>query len=187
LVFVTSVVGNANLGDWKESGEKTGPDAGDEICKSLAHQAKLKLNGGADSFKAWLFIPSENVKDVKESERFSAFIGPWRRVDGIKVTGEKINDLIDGSLTTSIEVDEKGNYVKYRDVWTGINWNGEDAGNCSGWKDTSGDGASGYADVATGGVRSNGEPDNDEFGHWSWTNWKIKSCKEQASLYCFQE
>jgi hypothetical protein len=184
IVFVTSVVGNANLGDWKESGGKTGPDAGDEICKSLAHQAQLKLNGGADSFKAWLLDSSEKVK---EAERFSALRGPWKRLDGIQVTGENINDLIDGSLLTSIEVNENGSYVKQRDVWTGINWKGEEAGNCSDWKVTSGTGVYGFADVATGGVRSDGKWDNDEFGRWSWTMWEPKNCNEQASLYCFQE
>jgi hypothetical protein len=48
-VFLTSVVGNGNLGSWPDAGGETGIDAGDAICQARAAQGGLQ-----GTFKAWL-------------------------------------------------------------------------------------------------------------------------------------
>ena len=58
-VFVTSIIGNGNLGSWTDAGWNTGIAAGDAICQARATTAP----GLTGTFKAWLSDDSTGAID----------------------------------------------------------------------------------------------------------------------------
>jgi len=161
-VFVTSISGIGNLGAWEDAGGQTGLAAGDAIC-----QARAAAGGLTGSYKAWLSTDSQNAKG-----RFTSN-GPWVRLDGVKIAGSKA-DLTDGSLFTSINIDELGEYTSYA-AWTGTNSDGTMfAQHCNNWTD----GTDSFS--ALGGRTS------DAGGAWT-SAWSSVPCKFNYSLYCFED
>jgi hypothetical protein len=124
-VFITSMSGTGNLSSWPAASGQTGLAAGDAICRSAATAAHLPAPA---SFVAWLSGGSTDARDRITSN------GPFKRLDNYTVAGTKA-DLIDGSLDTSIHVDENGHYLTGTpDVATGTLGNGTASGsNCLEW------------------------------------------------------
>ena len=66
---------------------------------------------------------------------------PFRRLDGAIVANDR-DDLLDGSIDTSIHVEESGAFAADSTVWTGTNADGTASpAHCEGW--TSSDSADG--------------------------------------------
>jgi hypothetical protein len=125
MVFVTSALGQGDLGAWPEAGAATGIEAGDQICRNLAADAGLPAPG---SFLAWL-----STTDVDAVDRVFPHDAPFRRPDGMIVAND-LADLLDGSLDTSIHVDETGAFSMHSAAWTGTNADGTaHASNCQNW------------------------------------------------------
>jgi hypothetical protein len=124
-VFVTSTSGNGNLSSWPGAVGQTGIAAGDAICRSAAAAAHLPA---PSSFVAWLSTSSTDARDRITSN------GPFKRLDSYTVAGN-LADLTDGSLDTSIHVDENGHYLTGTpDVSTGTLSDGTASGsNCLEW------------------------------------------------------
>lgn len=110
LVFLTSASGSGELGTWPQSGGATGLAAGDAICRNLATAAHLPDPG---SFVAWL-----SSDTVDAADRILPAGVPFRRVDGAIVANDR-DDLLDGSIDTSIHVEETGAFAAGSTVWTG--------------------------------------------------------------------
>ena len=165
--FVTSEVGNGNLGSWQDAvnaGQSSGGiAAGDAICKARASAAGLT---NSNSFKAWLSDSSINAKDRFTSD------GPWVRVDGVKVANN-LADLIDGEIFTSITLTENGNYRSGTRSFTGTNASGLNTTmNCSNW--------SSDQNISTVGVNS--------IVNELWTDTDTAwSCGSLNAIYCFED
>jgi len=125
-VFLTSTFGTGNLGSWAGAGGNAGLAAGDAICQAHATAAGL---ANAANFKAWLSDSTVDAKDRITSN------GPWVRLDGVPVADDKA-DLLDGSLFTSINVDENGVYWLGFGVWSGTTDSGVKSPlTCNAWSD----------------------------------------------------
>lgn len=165
LAFVTSVFGNGDLGSWEAGGGANGLAAGDAICGTLAREADLAQ---ADSFRAWLSDSGTDARDRFEHD------GPWVRPDGVRIASG-LADLTDGSLETSINVTEEGEYVGNWGVWTGTSPGGvARAETCVGW--TNG------TDTASGSV-------GEAHGNWlGWTRRSVAGCDFIGGrLYCLSD
>jgi len=152
--FVTSTFFTGSLGGL------TGADAS---CQARATAGGL---ANASKFKAWLSDGSTDAVTRLSSN------GPWFRIDGIKVAGDKA-DLTDGTLFTAISQDEMGNYT-LGPAWTGTNLNGTKTTNtCNSWTDGTGgfQGQIGLSDIAI----------------QYWTNNTSTVCSSSFSLYCFED
>ena len=125
--FLTSATGTGNLGSWPGANGQSGIAAGDEICQKLAAVAGLQ---NAQNFKAWL-----SDANTDASARFTSN-GPWVRLDGV-VLAENRQDLTDGSLNTSLNLTETGDYIGGFDyAWTGTNHiGGKKTDTCNNWVD----------------------------------------------------
>jgi len=134
LVFLSSASGSGDLGSWAEAGAASGLAAGDAICRNLAAAAHLPA---PDSFVAWL-----SDADGDAADRILPEGVPFRRVDGMIVANDR-DDLLDGSIDTSIHVEESGAFAADSTVWTGTNADGSaSTAHCEGWTSAdSGDGA----------------------------------------------
>ncbi len=168
--FLTSVRGNGNLGSWADAGGKTGLEAGDAICQSRAAAAGL---ANASNFKAWL---SDNTTDAKT--RFSNPGGPWVRLDGVKVA-DNMTDLTDGSLFSSINLTETGDYIGNYAVWTGTLFDGTKTNDtCNNWTDgtSASQGDTGIAANAGG------------YNGGRWSNFYPNECDfKYVHLYCLED
>jgi hypothetical protein len=163
MSFVTSAGGSGDLGGWPQAGGKSGLEAADAICNTLALEAGL-----TGAFKAWLSSETVNAKD-----RFTGN-GPWIRLDGVKIA-DNLLDLTDGSLFSAITITEEGDYI-YLPVWTGTKADGTSlAGyHCSNWTD-------GTSTFSSSGGRS-----SDAYG--GWTNaWSPVKCNYPYHLYCLED
>jgi hypothetical protein len=164
LVFVTSAAGNGDLSGWPQAGAATGLAAGDAICRNLATAAHLPDPG---SFVAWLSTPSVDARDRVTAN------GPFRRLDAYIVANDEA-DLLDGSLDTTIHVNEAGVALYGApQILTGTLDDGTASGlDCAGWTvgDSSEDSTYGRPNLA-------GLPD--------WTDWTSNSCTGSYRLYCF--
>lgn len=166
-IFITSTGGSGNLGSWAEANGESGLAAGDAICQARAAAAGL---ANAATFKAWLSDSGTDAKDRISSD------GPWVRLDGVPVATNKA-DLIDGSLFTSINVDETGSHglVGYPAL-TGTT----DAGikatdNCNDWTD----GTAGFSAIS-GRAQEAGSG-------WSGSSSSLKCDYQYFRLYCFED
>ena len=160
-VFVTSVAGSGNLGSWPEAGNKTGLNAGDAICQTLAGNAGLHA---PESYVAWLSDSSSHAIDRLTGD------GPWVRLDGVMVAANR-SDLVDNyTILSSIHLTETGEYLRTF-VFTGTYFDGLGSPNhCSGW---------------TNGLSGDGETGDSPYSHMGWTQSAPRSCAEANRLYCF--
>lgn len=168
LAFVTSVEGTGDFSSWPDAEEGlAGLDAADSVCRNLAASAGLPFE---ESFKAWLSDDSMDAIDRFEHD------GPWVRIDGVPIAQNK-EDLVSGSLFSSIEVTELGDYASDSDVfsaWTGSDSSGQaHARNCSSWTDGTEKGL-GLVGVSVGS------------GH-QWTSYFSDYCNVSRSLYCLSD
>ena len=162
--FLTSTFGTGNLSSWADAGGNVGLAAGDTICQARAAAAGL---ANAGNFKAWLSDSMTDARDRITSD------GPWVRLDGVPVAANKA-DLLDGSLFTSINVDETGAFRSGDIVWSGTTDSGtKSLLTCNDWTDgTSGTGASGSANDAGSG----------------WSDDRTDACNASARwLRCFED
>ena len=176
LVFITSSEGKGKLGDWTDAWGATGITAGDNICRARAATSPISaVSSKATKFKAWLSNSSTDAIN-----RF-AYDGPWVRIDGVKIADNK-TDLTDGSLFSSINQDESGNYLGNSYAWTGTLQSGSKIGttggfDCNGWTYDNAD----FADSFFG----NGGNANDISP--AWTNGIGSGCNGDYHLYCFED
>ncbi len=166
LAFVTSEVGNADLGSWPEApGTALGINAGDEICSNLAAASGVPA---PDSFVAWLSDATTDARD-----RLTLTNAAYRRLDGYTIANNRA-DLIDGANTNSIHVDETGTYLNANTrAHTATNGDGTgNADHCDGWTSAS------SSDLERGGSASWTRDD-------AWTDNTSGLCQFTARLYCF--
>lgn len=164
-VFLTSVSGSGDLGSWAGASGEVGLEAGDAICRTAAEAGHLPDPG---SFVAWLSSSSTDARDRLTTA------GPWKRLDAYTVANN-LADLTDGSLDTTIHMNELGQYVNGTpDIATGTLGDGTASGlDCLGW--TSGDGSE---DETVGRPNFAGVP--------TWTEFQLNSsCNNTRRLYCF--
>ncbi len=149
-VFVTSSGFTGNFG---------GLAGGDAKCQQHANAAKL---GG--TWRAWLSTASVDAKDrIPDAE--------YRLVDLATVVAASKADLLDGTLSAPITMDElgarRGSYV-----WTGSNNDGTSTGgNCNGWMSL---------------AQNIGLGNNVDATLWS-SSGTIGACGNSLRLYCFEE
>jgi hypothetical protein len=166
LVFVTSEVGNSDLGSWPEApGAAVGIAAGDEICRNLAAVSGVPA---PESFVAWL---SDGTTDARD--RLTLTNAVYRRLDGYAVAANRA-DLIDGANTNSIHLDETGTYLNANTlVHTATD--GDGTGNedhCDGWTSAS-------SSVFHRGGNASWTRDD------GWTDNSSGYCHLTSRLYCF--
>ena len=164
--FITSTSGSGNLSAWTGAGANTGVAAGDAVCQSLAAAKGLTNAAG---FKAWL---STSTTDAKT--RFTSN-GPWVRLDGVKVAAS-LADLTDGTLFTTINLTETGQYLTAYGVWTGTVGAGlKDTQTCGDWTNGT-TGALGMVGMAC-------------FGNSMWTQYTNTWTCEGTNyhMYCLED
>jgi hypothetical protein len=163
LVFETSLSGPGNLASWPGAGGLFAVLAADHVCQLLAAQASLAR---PDTFVAWL---GDDLHASAVSRMTSP--GPFKRVDGMEVAKSRA-DLLDGTLETSINVTEQGQYRDAEEVLTGTDPFGTtNADDCNEWESAS---ASEF-----GVVGFNCDADG------PWTYASPGNCSASAHLYCF--
>ena len=149
-VFVTSTSRNANFG---------GLAGGDLICTNLAISAGL-----IGKWAAWL----SNQGGPHASDRLTS-VGPWSLVTGEVVATTK-PQLVSGTLSHTIDHDEKGALVPASRVWTGSGTDSRYLTNdCDKWTN----GANGRV-----GDSSSTAP--------AWTTTGVDDCGQLRRLYCFE-
>lgn len=165
--FLTSIRGTGNLSSCPGANGKTGLEAGDEVCRSLARQAGLE---NADHFKALLSDDTTTTRDRIQSD------GPWVRLDGI-VLAENKDDLVNGRFQTILNLTEKGIYSNESSswyAWTTIPGNAVQTNNktCNNWQND----------------------DHETQGHFSrvfdvspWNANTILECDETHPFYCIED
>ena len=168
-VFVISTRSSGNLVAFVKTNidgnfSGNGLEAGDRICKWRADNASGGPLGG--TWIAWLSSSSSDAKDRIVNDKYV-------RLDGSLVANNKA-DLIDGTISNQIEINENGVVVDPADPysWTGTDSQGLRMSNtCSVW--TSGvNGQIGYNSVIDG----------------RWTDIGTRSCGNSGQhLYCFEQ
>ncbi len=171
VVFVTSAAGNGNLGSWADAGGKTGREAGDAVCQTLAGRAGLP-----GTFKAWLSDSAGAATD-----RLAHSEASYMRVDGVTIGNNWSDFTVTPFLDNPINKDEKGLSPSSLRVFTetrvgGTTGIGMGGNACKDW--TSGT-SSDPADVVA--VGSPNEKD------YKWTEIGLNACSYIRSLYCFQQ
>lgn len=125
IAFTTwlSVSGNLASSAYADPGS-VGIAAGDSICNNRASTRGLAHAG---TYKAWLSDASVDARDRFESN------GPWYRADGFLIATD-MADLTDGSLATTINMNELGRRIQSGFAWTGTNADGTaDSNHCDSW------------------------------------------------------
>lgn len=125
LAFATHVIGSGDLSSSNDASPgTTGIEAGDSICNNRASARGLAHAG---SYKAWLSDANTNARD-----RY-VYGGPWYRLDGFQIA-QDMDDLIDGSLNASNNMDELGRYLQGGFAWTGTQADGTaHSTHCDSW------------------------------------------------------
>lgn len=162
--FLTSIEGTGNLSTWPGAGGKTGIEAGDTVCRTLAQQAGLE---NADHFKALLSDDTTSAGDRIKSD------GPWVRLDGILLAKNK-DDLVNGRFLTILNLTEKGIYSNESSswyAWTAIPDNAVQTDNktCGNWQNEDSE--------------SQGH-DSRVFDSSPWRNNSYLGCNGTHPLYC---
>ncbi len=165
LAFATSASGDGKLSSWAGAGGKSGVDAADAVCESLAASAALP---DPPRYKAWL-----STSTLAAGSRFQG-AGPWVRVDGARVADD-FADLTDGSLQSPIEQTEQGEYLVNVAVWSGTFSDGSSGFfQCNDWTDS--------GSVLSGGTGSSSA---------AWSGWSVYDaplCSFTSSrLYCLAD
>ncbi len=154
-VFVTSTKYNGNLG---------GLNGADLKCQARADAAKI--NG---TYKAWISDSTGEAATRIYNSPVSYVLldGSYTQIASGWV------DLIDGTLSNPISVDENGDSVTSDEVWTATATTGQlkPPQYCNNWATTTDNGRLGKA-TSTG---------ND------WTEENPESCSSTARLYCFEQ
>jgi hypothetical protein len=163
-VFVTSSAYPADLFSLV-GGAVSGLHAGDLLCEQAAQGALL---GG--KWKAWLSGENSVGGKVNAIDRISD-VGPWHRLDGVKVFNNRAN--LGTTPLAPLAIDERGAHVSAM-VWTGTVAGGSCGDStCYGWCTTSG---------YHGG--QNGISTETDSG---WTDAGDGACSGTARLYCFEQ
>jgi len=142
----------------------------DMQCATLANNAGLP-----GTFLAWV---AGELADTAPTTRFTKSTIPYVKTNGVQVADDW-NDLVDGSLDSAINVDEKGkNATGKQDVWTNVASNGtedpEDSFECGNWMDSSLKGSTGNWTKID--------------GAWSDVDDNVGyACSSAKRLYCFQQ
>ncbi len=184
-VFVTSSQGVGDLSLWEEAEGKSGQEAGDAICDSLATRAQLD-----GKYWAWLssaetdafchVLGTAGLKDENCGlEPAPDDLGPWLRIDGVPFS-EKLSSLLDDMVLSPVNIDESGNKVPAKEqIWTGTFSNGkgrygsgEVAPNCNNWTETEST-ITGRTGETSGTIE------------W-WTSIRSAKCDKNGHLICFQ-
>jgi hypothetical protein len=136
-----------------------GVAGGDAICQTTAGSAGL---GG--TWVAWLSDSTSDVVDRLHGD------GAFVLLDGTQVASSRA-DLLDGTLESSIDVDQNSNLVESQKVWTGTFIEGVASTlHCGDWTS--------LAENGTVGMTSNNQT--------GWTSAFTSSCDSPAYLYCFE-
>lgn len=163
-VFVTSSAYPANL-ESLVSGAVSGLHAGDLLCEQAAQGALL---GGA--WKVWLSGEDSVGTRINAIDRISD-VGPWFRLDGVKVFNNRAN--LGSTPLSALEIDEHGAPTS-ASVWTGTVAGGSSGDStCYGWSTTSSyyDGGQGLSSATGSG----------------WTDAFAWPCDQTAHLYCLEQ
>lgn len=158
-VFVTSQRFGGGLG---------GLTGADQKCNSAAASAGL---GG--TWKAFIFTASQNARDRIPNAEYHLVVGSW-------IVARSKPELLDGSIDTSIAVNELGGNTAGL-VWTDSDYAGLYLGtayDCQGWTTSSAgtifNPIRGWTGVSTSTT--------------SWTTGGgVQTCNTTASLYCFEQ
>jgi hypothetical protein len=165
--FLTSIRGTGNLSSWPGANGKTGIEAGDEVCRTLARQAGLE---NADHFKALLSDNTTTAGDRIQSD------GPWVRLDGIPLANNK-DDLVNGRFLAILNITEKNVYFNESSslyAWTAIPDDTAQSNNktCNSWQNN----------------------DQETQGHYSrvfdsspWSKYISFECDEVHPFYCVED
>jgi hypothetical protein len=161
VAFVTSTFQNGNLG---------GLAGADAVCQARADAAQLR-----GRYRAWL-----SDATASPSTRFARTAGDYVLVNG-NLIARGWGDLTDGTLVTSIFVDERGvSATAFHPVWTNTRANGTAGGylatgsDCQGWTSTTSPDAANVGRLYQDGV---GE----------WTEGAFTYCSAAIPLYCFEQ
>ena len=178
-MFITSVSGRGNLGDWNDAGAAVGLAAADAIC---AERAEAFDPEHADEYVAWISSSQDDawcrVQGLAGKRSDSCGqqplpgAGPWVRVDGVPF-GAGLATLLQPSrqVLAPPRIDELGNEV-HGFAWTSTGPTGEYAGfGCNDWTTT----------ISSGYVGS-----SDHTGS-RWTAHGGVSCNEHHHLLCMQK
>ncbi len=168
LVFLTSVLGQGDLGAWPDAGAATGLAAGDAICRARAAAGGLPA---PQSFVAWLSDDGVDAIDRVTTD------GPFKRLDGVQLSATKSGLVEPGissyALETPIALDETGAYRGHY-AWTGSFSQGERAPeNCSNWTSDA------SSDEGQRGLTQ------DIRGFWTTYMNSPEACDVAQHLYCF--
>ena len=183
-VFVTSQIYYPTFG---------GVEGGDKICNDLA-----KASGLPGTYKAWLSgFDSTHKLAINVSDRLEHSTLPYKLVTG-EIVANNWQELTTKPLLHAININEKGQKVTPRWVWTGSmpngartpatlgavspdcsNWNARYACCAScGWNDSTNNDPRGF-DPVTG---ENIMPQS-----WGGEMYARLGCNQQYHLYCFQQ
>lgn len=126
IAFVTSVTGTGNLNSWSAANGKTGLEAADQICRTLAANADPPLpeSPGPETFVAWL---SDSNNDAycrvfgltgKKSTNCGQMqppmgAGSWMRVDGQPFAGKIEKVINSGHIFTPLRITENNNELSF--------------------------------------------------------------------------
>ncbi len=165
LVFVSSILFSGDMGPPVE--ELTGLELADAHCQELAESASKE-----GTYKAWL-SDGLNNPESRFGFAFSGFSGVFELVDG-SVIATSWEDLTDGEITHTIDIDETGKEMQFSLIWTNTaDWGGlAGAGSCINWTST---------DAIKKGLAG-----ANQFTDGQWTEFEPNSCANSARLYCFQ-
>ena len=138
----------------------------DDNCNKAAVAAGLP-----GIYRAWVAGISDSVPPPDPA--FYQSVGPYVRVDGTEVANDW-SDLVDGSLSAAINVDENGDFNPV-EVWTNVAPDGSRGGlanpdSCATWGTF--EGLTGRFGLST----STGA---------AWTDQGFDSCEQEKALYCF--
>jgi hypothetical protein len=165
-IFVTSSIGQGDLGSWTGANGRTGLEAGDAIC--MQHAAAGGLSG---TYKAWL-----SASGVSATSRLAGD-GPWVRLDGELIAANRA-ELTSGLLRTAILQTENGAMLepgKY--AWTGTSSFGTiTARTCQNWT------------AAWGTPQAVGEVGSPHSAGSEWTAmlWS-GDCYQAFAIYCVEQ
>lgn len=153
-VFITSTTYTGNLG---------GIAGADAKCQARADAASI-----SGAYKAWI-SDNSGSPDAKHTHNPSRY----QLVDGT-VIADNWDDLTDGSIQHSINLDEDSHVYNGSNVWTNTLQQGttkSSSDSCNNWSGTSGSAQTGYS----------------TYSNERWTDYISRACSISYRLYCFQQ
>ncbi len=160
IVFISSESYTGNLG---------GLSGADDKCQALATTAGLP-----GKYKAWMSDDTSSASD-----RLNHSATPYVQPNGEIIIAKNWEDLTDGFLLNLIDINEKGELIRFWMVWTGTLYDGVGSNfNCDNWKEE----GTWPTEQAWG---LHGDPMFGSMGYWS--NSDISECTRRAPIYCIQQ